>query len=62
MAIASRLGTRSVDRRSTHALPLVASQAQLGGLRLCERWDGWSREPFTSESRQHVSIWQKPAS
>jgi SAM-dependent methyltransferase len=35
--------------------------AQLAGLRLRERWDGWAREPFTSESRQHVSIWEKPA-
>jgi SAM-dependent methyltransferase len=34
--------------------------AQLAGLRLRERW--WTREPFTSESRQHVSIWEKPAS
>ncbi len=36
--------------------------AQLAGLRLRERWQGWTREPFTSESRQHVSIWVKPAS
>jgi SAM-dependent methyltransferase len=36
--------------------------AQLAGLRLRERWGGWTREPFTSESRQHVSIWEKPAS
>jgi SAM-dependent methyltransferase len=35
--------------------------AQLAGLRLRERWDGWTGEPFTSESRQHVSIWAKPA-
>jgi SAM-dependent methyltransferase len=34
--------------------------AQLAGLRLRERWGGWKREPFTSESRQHVSIWEKP--
>ena len=34
--------------------------AQLAGLRLRERWDGWTRAPFTSESRQHVSIWAKP--
>jgi SAM-dependent methyltransferase len=33
--------------------------AQLAGLRLRERWAGWKREPFTSESRQHVSIWEK---
>jgi SAM-dependent methyltransferase len=35
--------------------------AQLAGLGLRERWAGWTREPFTSESRQHVSVWAKPA-
>jgi len=35
--------------------------AQLAGLHLRERWGGWRREPFTSESDQHVSIWEKPA-
>ena len=35
--------------------------AQLAGMRLRDRWSGWSREPFTSESRQHVSVWEKPA-
>jgi len=34
--------------------------AALAGLRLRERWDGWTRDPFTSESRQHVSVWEKP--
>jgi SAM-dependent methyltransferase len=34
--------------------------AQLAGLRLRERWGGWTREAFTSESRQHVSVWEKP--
>ncbi|MEU7488578.1 class I SAM-dependent methyltransferase [Streptomyces sp. NPDC042319] len=34
--------------------------AQLAGLRLRERWGGWSREPFTSESGKHVSVWEKP--
>ncbi|MEV0281156.1 class I SAM-dependent methyltransferase [Streptomyces sp. NPDC050610] len=34
--------------------------AQLAGLRLRERWDGWAREPFTSESHRHVSVWEKP--
>jgi len=33
--------------------------AQLAGMRLRERWSGWKREPFTSDSRQHVSIWEK---
>ena len=34
--------------------------AQLAGLRLRERWAGWNREPFTSDSRQHVAVWEKP--
>jgi SAM-dependent methyltransferase len=35
--------------------------AELAGMRLRDRWSGWKREPFTSESRKHVSIWEKPA-
>ncbi|GGZ60337.1 methyltransferase [Streptomyces inusitatus] len=35
--------------------------ARLAGLRLRERWEGWTREPFTSESPRHVSVWEKPA-
>ena len=34
--------------------------AELAGMRLRERWSGWKREPFTSESRKHVSVWEKP--
>ncbi len=34
--------------------------AQLAGMTLRERWGGWRREPFTSESSQHVSVWEKP--
>jgi SAM-dependent methyltransferase len=33
--------------------------AQLAGMRLRERWSGWKREPFASDSRQHISIWEK---
>ena len=33
--------------------------AQLAGLRLRERWEGWARDPFTSESGKHVSVWEK---
>jgi SAM-dependent methyltransferase len=35
--------------------------AQLAGMGLHERWGGWSKEPFTSESRMHVSVWRKPS-
>jgi SAM-dependent methyltransferase len=33
--------------------------AELAGLRLVERWADWSRQPFTSESKKHISVWQK---
>ena len=33
--------------------------ARLAGMTLRERWSGWRREPFTSESRKHVSVWEK---
>ena len=35
--------------------------ARLAGMRLRERWAGWRREPYTGESRKHISIWEKPA-
>lgn len=35
--------------------------AQLAGLTLRERWSGWTRAPFTSDSREHVSVWEKVA-
>ncbi len=35
--------------------------AELAGMTLRDRWSGWQREPFTSDSRQHVSVWEKPA-
>jgi SAM-dependent methyltransferase len=33
--------------------------ARLAGLRLRERWADWDRSPFTSDSRKHVSVWEK---
>ena len=33
--------------------------AELAGMRLRERWGGWAREPFTSDSTSHVSVWEK---
>ncbi|MEU6041547.1 class I SAM-dependent methyltransferase [Actinomadura sp. NPDC047616] len=35
--------------------------AELAGMRLRERWEDWTRAPFTSESGRHVSVWEKPA-
>lgn len=35
--------------------------AEMAGMELRERWSGWKREPFSSDSRQHVSVWEKPS-
>jgi SAM-dependent methyltransferase len=35
--------------------------ARLAGMRLRERWSDWNRAPFTSDSRSHVSAWEKVA-
>ncbi len=34
--------------------------ARLAGMALRDRWSDWNREPFTSTSRSHISVWQKP--
>lgn len=33
--------------------------AELAGLRLRDRWAGWRHEPFSHESEQHVSVWER---
>jgi SAM-dependent methyltransferase len=33
--------------------------ARLAGMSLRERWGDWDRTPFTSESRSHISVWEK---
>ena len=33
--------------------------AEMAGMTLAERYESWDKEPFTSESRQHISVWEK---
>lgn len=33
--------------------------ARIAGMRLRERWSDWEGSPFTSESRSHISVWEK---
>lgn len=33
--------------------------AQMAGMTLRERWASWTREPFTSTSDSHISVWEK---
>jgi len=37
--------------------PELDLMAQLAGLRLHDRYGGWRREPFTSDSQTHVSVY-----
>jgi SAM-dependent methyltransferase len=54
-------------RLELHSLPFryvwpseLDLMARLAGMALRERWGGWRREPFTSDSIKHVSVWEKP--
>jgi len=38
--------------------PELDLMARIAGLRLRERWAGWDRRPFTSESANHVSVYE----
>ena len=42
-------------------MPGIDLMARIAGMRLRERWSGWRHEPFTSDSGQHVSVWEKLA-
>ena len=55
-----RGGYRSIPFRYVWPAELDL-MARIAGLRLRDRWAGWGGEPFTSESGQHVSVWEKPA-
>jgi SAM-dependent methyltransferase len=33
--------------------------ARMAGLTLHRRWASWTQQPFTSESRSHISVWEK---
>jgi len=58
----------SGGRGARHSIPFryvwpaeLDLMARLAGMRLRDRWAGWDREPFTGNSLQHVSVWERPA-
>lgn len=54
-------GIRMVPIHLRYAWPSELDlMAQLAGMRLRERWSGWSRQPFTAASGQHVSVYELP--
>jgi SAM-dependent methyltransferase len=50
---------RSIPFRSTFPAELDL-MARLAGMGLRERFENFAGDPFTSESRRHVSVWEKP--
>jgi SAM-dependent methyltransferase len=54
-----RGGFRSIPFRYVWPAELDL-MAQMAGLHLRDRWANWHRDPFTGESPQHVSVWEKP--
>jgi SAM-dependent methyltransferase len=54
-------GVRAYPVELRYAWPAELDlMARLAGLALEDRWSGWQREPFTSLSRAHVSVYEKP--
>jgi SAM-dependent methyltransferase len=59
--ILTESGTRLQPVRIRYAWPAELDlMARLAGLRLRDRWAGWSREPFTADSTQHLSVYAQP--
>ena len=51
-------GMKSVPLPMRYAWPQeVDLMAQLAGLERKHRWGGWQREPFTADSKMHVSVY-----
>ncbi|MEQ4203827.1 class I SAM-dependent methyltransferase [Actinopolymorpha sp. B17G11] len=39
--------------------PEMDLMARIAGLRLAERWGGWDKQPFTADSKLHVSVYRR---
>ena len=59
-----------ITNTGVHLVPLpmryawpaeIDLMANLAGLRLDCRWGGWQREPFTADSKMHVSVYRNAA-
>jgi hypothetical protein len=56
--VLSRAGVRLYPVVTRYAWPSELDlMARIAGLRLKDRWGGWHREPFTSTSATHVSVY-----
>jgi SAM-dependent methyltransferase len=56
----SQAGVRLFPIRIRYAWPSELDlMAQVAGLRLRDRWGGWNRQPFSSASTLHVSVYER---
>lgn len=61
--VISEAGTKLYPVRIRYAWPSELDlMARLAGLHLRDRFGSWRKDPFTSDSRSHVSIYVKPES
>lgn len=58
----------SLTREGVRVSPIVTRyawpselnlMARIAGLRLADRWGGWRGEPFTGDSRRHISVYRR---
>jgi SAM-dependent methyltransferase len=64
--VTSQLVVISEDRTRLYPIQIryawpaeIDLMARLAGLRLHGRWGGWDRQPFTEDSTQHVSVFER---
>ncbi|MGH9145124.1 MAG: class I SAM-dependent DNA methyltransferase [Vicinamibacterales bacterium] len=56
----SEKGVRLFPIRIRYAWPAELDlMARVAGLRLRDRWSGWNRQPFSSASSAHVSVYER---
>jgi Methyltransferase domain len=62
-----QMSSNYLSRESFRSIPFryvwpaeLDLMAELAGLVPEDRWESWSRAPFTHESTKHISIWRKP--
>jgi SAM-dependent methyltransferase len=58
----SNSGVRLFPLRIRYTWPSELDlMAGMAGLRLRDRWSGWDKQPFSSASAAHVSVYERPA-
>ena len=58
--VLTEAGTKLYPISIRYAFPSELDlMARLAGLQLRDRWGSWRKDPFTADSRQHVSVYAR---